>query len=145
MNGTTTGPAVNAPINIYRAPPDENTTGWIVLALILMAAIIVLLCLWAFGASKVCPSDGCNCFGPYGLELNVDAAPINACGVSRNDPCSFVKADLNACVVECDSLGATCPAFTFNPQTSTMKIVQPANTFTSAGTTLYVKQSGDVS
>jgi hypothetical protein len=94
---------------------------------------------------RQCPSTSSKCFGPYGTEVNVDAAPVNGCGSSRSDPCSFPMANLSAAVTECDSLGDRCPAFTFNSVTSTMRIVQPTNTYASAGTDLHVKQGCDVS
>lgn len=141
----TTSQAINNPINIYRTPPSEHITGWIILSSVLAVIIIILLFLWTFGALECNKSDTCDCFGIFGIELNVDAAPINACGSSRTDPCSFSKATLDDCVNECNSLSNICNAFTFNASTATMKIVQPSGTFSSAGTNLFVRQKCDVS
>lgn len=141
MNGVVTYDST--PINVYRAPPSENTTGWIVLSLILMAVIILFICLWAFSATQTCPPAN-SCSGTYGTSANLDAAPINGCGSSRNEPCSFPIASYSAAVTECDSLGARCPAFTYNSTTATMRIVEPTNTYTSAGTNIHVKQNCDI-
>lgn len=97
------------------------------------------MCMW--NDSNIPP---CNCFGPYGVQLNVDANALVQCGTDRNQTCTFRKNSLSDCVAECDVLSNICQAFTFNEITSTMKIVQPTNTFTSAQTNLFIRQSGMV-
>lgn len=133
------------PINVYHVKQDQHVVGWIVLSFILAAVIIALLFLWMFCILDNSNIPPCNCFGPFGVEINVDAHPLNQCGTDRSTACIFKKNSLSDCVIECDNLQNICKAFTFNPDTATMKIVNPTGTFTSSQTNLFVRQSGTIS
>ena len=122
-----------------------DTTGWIVLVFVLAVIIITLLIMIVIIGENQPQTPPDPCFGPWGLELNVDNAAINRCGSSRTEPCTFTKTSLEACINECNQLSNICSSFTFNPTTATMKIVNTEGTFTSGGTTLYVRQNGQVS
>ena len=126
--------------------PDQ-TPGWIILAFALAAVIVVLIIILAIVTlnNNSTPTPSTACFGEYGVESNVDANPLNRCGSSRSEPCIFTKTSLNACISECDQLSSFCSAFTFNPLTSTMKIVPTTGTFTSTGTNLFVRQNCPIS
>lgn len=137
--------SISPPINVYRVKDDENTIGWIILSFILASVIIALLILWVFCLWNDTNTPPCSCFGLYGVELNVDANALIQCGTNRNQTCTFRKNSLSDCVNQCDSLSNICQAFTFNANTSTMKIVQPTNTFVSPQTNLFVRQSGTIS
>jgi len=138
-------PMVGEPVNIYHVQEDKSTNGWILLSFLLTMVIILLIILWVFSILDRNNIPPCSCFGPFGVEINVDANPINLCGTDRIAPCIFAKNSLADCVNECNVLQGICQAFTFNAVTSTMKIVQPINTFTSVQTNLFVRQSGTVS
>jgi hypothetical protein len=130
--------------NFYRINFKVNNTGWIVLAVILSLLVVLFLLLWIFavGGCTVTPDPP---FGLFGVEFGVDANAQNNCGPNRNQPCLFAKNNLLDCQTECDTLKSICQAFTFNSTTSTMKIVQPSNTFSSPSSSLFVRQNGMVS
>lgn len=130
-------------INVYRTNP--HTSGWIILCLVLAIIIIVLLFVWAFSLNN-CEnqSQGCTCYGPFGVQANIDAMQLNVCGTGRNEPCSFAVNSLSDSEQICDVWSDICQAFTYNFRTSTMNIVNPNNTFASSDlqTNLFVRQPG---
>jgi hypothetical protein len=132
-------------INIYRVNPDPHTNGWIILCLVLAAIIIILLFVWALSLNN-CEnqSTGCTCYGPFGVQANIDAMMLNVCGTGRNEPCTFPVNSLADCEQTCEVWGDICQAFTYNFRTSTMNIVNPNSTFASsdAQTNLFVRQAG---
>jgi len=132
-------------INVYRVKPNEHLIGWIILCVSLAVALIIFLILWAFAINDIYNTQPQVCFGPYGVQTGVDANPLNQCGTSKTDPCIFAKNTISDCEAECDTFKSICNAFTFNSSTSTMKIVQPTNTFSSPSSNLFVRQSGIIS
>lgn len=136
---------ISNPINVYHVKESEQTIGWIILCLFLTLVIIGLIILITFSIINNSNIPPCNCFGPFGIEIDVDANVINQCGTNGITPCSFNINSLSDAVTQCNNLQSICQAFTFNPTTSTMKIVTPANTFISPQTTLYVRQAGSIS
>lgn len=133
-------------INVYRVKPDEQVVGWVILSILLAIGLIIFLTLWIFSINdKYNQPSPSQCFGPFGVETGVDANPLNLCGTNRSDPCIFGKATLADAEAECDTLRSICNAFTFNASNSTMKIVNPTNTFISGSSNLYVRQSGILS
>lgn len=143
MDGSS--PTVTAPINVYRVKDDEHIIGWIVLCFLLTAVVILFLILWVICMWNETNTPSCSCFGPYGVQLNVDAIALMQCGTNRDQTCTFRKNSLSDCVAECDALSSICQAFTFNAVNSTMKIVNPTGTFVAPQTNLFVRQSGTVS
>lgn len=137
MNGS----SVTEPINVYRVKPDKNLVGWIILSIVLTVALVTFMLLWIFSINeKYNQPESTICFGPFGIQTNVDSDPINQCGTNKSDPCIFAKNSVADAEAECNTLKSICSAFTFNTLTSTMKIVQPTNTFMSIGTNLFVRQ-----
>lgn len=119
-----------------------NDIGWIILSFILTALIILfiilwVICLWNENENK------CDTFGTFGVEFNVDTTALNNCGTTRDQTCTFRFSSLDQCVKQCNIL--SCSAFTFNPNTNIMKIVNPTNTYNSHNTNLFVRQSGSIS
>ena len=143
--GSTVDTMSNNPINVYHVKEDEHIIGWIVLSMILALIIIILIILWVLSLLNTSNLPPCNCFGPFGVEVGVDANPINQCGTNRTTACIFAKNSISDCEIECNNLQSICQAFTFNETTSTMKIVIPTNTFVSSQANLFVRQSGTVS
>ena len=129
-----------------KSHPD--TPGWIILCVILTLIIIGLIIAWAFSLNS-CENQcqGCTCYGPFGVQANIDALEINVCGTSKQDPCIF---NATTSLVEaeeiCNVYKDICKAFTYNARTTTMKIVLPDQTFTASDlqTNLFVRQSGKI-
>ena len=126
--------------------PDEHPhyLGWVIACALLATTTLIFLLLWIFShASQQNPTPPPGvCFGPFGVESDIDANPLSACGTDRTDPCIFAVNTLQAAEDQCNTLQSVCNAFTFNESTATMKIVQPTNTFVAMGTNLFVRQSG---
>lgn len=145
---TTYESPVSSPINIYRVKEpwhEKNTLGWIILSFVLAVFVIILLLLWVFYMWNDQNISSCNCYGPYGLQLNLDGNALMQCGTGNNQTCTFIKNSISDCVSQCDALSNICQAFTFNALTSTMKIVQPNNLFFSSQTNVFIRQSGMIS
>lgn len=124
---------------------STNNIGWIILTGILAATTLVFLMLWIFTQSTV-PSTSSNvCFGSFGVQADVDANPLNLCGMNQNNPCVFAINTLAGAEDQCNTLESICNAFTFNQNTNTMKIVQLGNTFSSLSTNLFVRQTSSIS
>lgn len=136
---------INTPINVYHVKGDNQTIGWIVLSVSLALVIIILIVVLLFAILQQNNIPECNCYGPYGIQVGIDATQLNQCGTNRNEPCLFRKNSLADCITECDTLSNICQAFTYNETNLTMKIVQPINTFSSPFTNLFVRQSGIIS
>ena len=113
--------------------------GWIILSLILGIIIIGLIITVAFLQLNRASPNG-TCSGSYGLQTGVDGDIINKCGENRNSPCLFVLSSINQCVTECNVLQDICTAFSYNPTTQTMKIVNPNRIFSSDQVDLYTRQ-----
>lgn len=120
---------------------NKSYSGWILLSFALMIFIIIIIIAWTISIIDTTSTLCSNCFGNFGIEIGVDANVLNTCGTSGNTPCSFSINSLSDAQTQCDNLNSICQAFTFNPTTSTMKIVLPVNTYISPQTTLYVRQS----
>lgn len=133
------------PINVYHVKQSEYTIGWIILCLILGLIIIGFIVLVTFNFLNLNGTTPCSCFGTFGIESGVDANPLNLCGTNGITPCSFNINNLSDAITQCNNLQSICQAFTFNPSISTMKIVTPSNTFSSPQSTLYVRQSAQIS
>lgn len=123
----------------------SHTAGWVILCLVLMMIIIILLFVWPLSLNN-CENQasGCTCYGPFGVQANIDAMRLNVCGTGRNQPCSFAVNSLSDAEQICAVWGDICQAFTYNFRTATMNIVNPNNTFASSDlqTNLFVRQPG---
>lgn len=126
--------------NSYTSPYFTSDGEWILLCTILTTALIIFILLWAFAANDLYNQTNSVCFGPFGVITGLDGNPINSCGTNGTDPCIFAKNTLSACEDECNNLKSICNAFTFNPSTSTMKIVNTSNVFASTSANLFSRQ-----
>lgn len=134
------------------SPPVIQTTlvsssrsehiGWLIVAIVMFITTLIFLFLWISCLTETPPLPPPGvCFGSFGVHAGVDANALNSCGPSRSDPCIFAINTLVAAQDQCNLLQIVCNAFTFNESTSTMKIVQPNNTFTSSSANLFTRQS----
>jgi len=145
------GKIINDDVYFWETIYEENkkykshVAGWVLLSFILASGLIFFLILWVFILNNQQNQINNICFGLFGVEMNVDANPINRCGSDNISPCIFPINSLDSSQQQCDTLKNICQAFTFNQTLSTMKIVQPTNTFTSSGTNLFVRQNGLIS
>lgn len=122
----------------------KHNIWWVVITFVLTALVITFLLLWIFQLNSENNQIPCSCFGTYGVQLSVDANPISCLLDGVTGPCIFKKLSLQECNTEC--LNRTnCNAFTYNPTTFTMKIVEPTNTFISPLTNLFVAQKATIS
>ena len=124
---------------------DYVPSGYIILCIILTRLLIVFIILWAVAVNINFNSTNNTCFGPFGVQVNTDANVLNICGTNQTSPCIFSVSSVNDCETQCNILSTVCSAFTYNASTSSMKIVQPSNTFASSSTDLYVRQNGMIS
>lgn len=122
---------------------NKNTKGWIILSLFLAIALVIFIIMWAFSAHQQYkkPDPYIKCFGGFGSQPGTDGIVVNLCGISNKEPCIFARNTLADSQDQCNILKSICNSFTFNFNTSTMKIVQSANTFISPSSNLFVRQS----
>jgi len=130
------------PVKVYRVAAPEHTTGWIILTTILGLVIVALLIAWILCLNNQSTALPCQCFGSLGVQIGVDANPLNVCQPDGASPCIFTMNSLEACNTQCLNLGNICQAFTYNPtlSQSQMKIVDPSTAFSSTNSNLYVRQ-----
>jgi hypothetical protein len=116
-------------------------SGWIISTILLTIGLLIFLFLWIYTISQKSNQTTNSCFGTFGVQTGVDANPINSCGTDRKTSCIFYINSLEEAENECNILSSICDAFTYNQSTSTMKIVQKGNTFSSPTANLFVRQS----
>lgn len=119
---------------------NPGIIGWVTVIVILSIVAVIFLILWLVALNQHPNVITQNCFGTYGVTGNVDAPVLNTCGTSNLDPCIFSKNTIADCETQCDTLSSICDAFTFDFNTTTMKIVNRNNAFTSVGVNLFVRQ-----
>lgn len=120
----------------------ERDTGWIILAFVLTLIIIGLIIGWIITALNTDNIPAAVCYGPYGVQLNTDGTALNVCGTSQDQSCTFRMNTIADCEAECTVLQDICQAFSFNPLTATMKIVNIDSLFVAPQTNLFIRQAG---
>ena len=120
--------------------PGDNTSSWIILSIVLTILAVTFMILWI-----ICLEENKNkvsnvCFGSFGVQTGIDGVPLGTCGTNRTTSCVFSKNTLADAETECNNLASICNTFTFNFSTSTMKIIDPNNTFTSIQSNLFKRQ-----
>lgn len=120
---------------------ESSNTGWIILTVLLVVGLLVFLFLWVSTGitAQPCGQTG-TFFGVFGVTAGVDANPLVTCGTNGSTPCIYTFNNLGDCITQCDVLASRCPAFSFDPTTSVMKIVNLNTTYVSPLVDLYVRQ-----
>lgn len=111
---------------------------WISLTIIFGCLALGFIIAWAILLVKDQGIKACS--SPFGMTYGKDGNQLSICGTSGNEPCIYQMTTINAAEQQCNLLESACKAFTYDPVTYTMKIVDPSKVFDSTGTYLFIRQ-----
>lgn len=86
-------------------------------------------------------SDCPKITGEFGVIPDTTSTPLTVCGNNNNEICQSLQSSLSSCIQQCNIRNDICDAFTYDPYSGVMTIVDKNSTnITSTGTNLYKRQ-----
>jgi hypothetical protein len=118
---------------------SSRVTTWILVIILIIIAIVLAVFIWLYAteAGKECPT----CPTPVEQYIpNVDVA-TGAIDCVDSATCTYTTfVTLKEASDKCVALGAKCPAFSWNPDTSEMKVGTDTATTAAVGVDFYISK-----
>ncbi len=105
---------------------------------IAIAFIFLVLWIYYFTLPPIVPlGDG------YTVRPNSDGNEINECGENRDSPCIFAINTLGAAIEQCNILNSICSMFSFDNDSSTMKIIRTDSIFQTPLSNIFIRNHNE--